>query len=345
MTNKQLIGFSFALFVYFLITLTPQAYAEEFDFQVKPIFPETQIGDAGYYHLQGNPNESITLQAEISNQSESEQTVVINSMNAFSGSQGILYQEKPVLTGSAILEEGYQFKSAVSHPEEVTLAPSESTVVDVAVTVPNLSGTLLGSLSFQVFKGTDSLTTETENSQLLIDEYRAINLGVQIDVTEYADTPDLAFSTPHFSPEQIALMVPMANNHPVIVENISGTYEITKTGEPDFSLTGEIPLFKMAPVTTFDYPINWANEPLTTGTYLLSSTFDVNGIAQTFEDEFVIEDSELEDTQKAKEERGEVEVEKESFPWLIAVIGLLLALIVALLIIIAVKFRKLKTKE
>jgi hypothetical protein len=42
-------------------------YAEEitFEFRVEPIFPESQIGKQGYYHLEGNPNETTTLQARV----------------------------------------------------------------------------------------------------------------------------------------------------------------------------------------------------------------------------------------------------------------------------------------
>lgn len=311
--------------------LTVYAEGNDFEFRVEPIFPESQIGNQGYYHFKGTPGSTVTLQARVINDSEKELNVTIRSLNAYSGNQGILYQPEPILEGTAITNELFQFNKATTSPTELSLDPLQSEVVEFKVTIPEINGTLLGSMEFRVFQGTEELTKEEENSQLLIDQYKAINIGVQIDVADYKETSSLNLEKPTFSPEQIAIMIPMGNNHPVIIPNISGTYEVTKSEDEAFSLTGDIPPFNMAPMTTFHYPIRWSEGMLEPGTYHVTSTLDVNGNTQTYKQTFSIENKEIKETQEKMEERGEIEVTPKTFPWMTVLIGLLIIVIVILL--------------
>ncbi|MGO4886173.1 WxL protein peptidoglycan domain-containing protein [Anaerobacillus sp. MEB173] len=308
-------------------------YAEgnDFEFRVEPIFPESQIGNQGYYHLKGNPNETVTLQARVINDSDKELNVTIRSLNAYSGNQGILYQTEPILEGTAITNDEFQFTKFVKNPKELTLSPLGSEVVEFSVNVPDINGTLLGSIEFRVFQGTEELTKKEEDSQLLIDQYRAVNLGVQVDITDYKETPSLTFESPHYSPEQMAIMVPMGNSHPVIVSNISGTYKVTKSKDEPFSLTGDMPSFKMAPMTAFHYPIRWSEGTLEPDDYNVTFTLNVNGQTQTYEQTVSIRNEQVKETQEKMEERGEVEIAPKTFPWTTVIIALLLVIVVILL--------------
>lgn len=333
------------LILTFAIILFPRTiiYADEndFEFRVEPIFPESQIGNQGYYHFKAQQNSTVALQAKVINDSERELTITIRSLNAYSGSQGIIYQEEPVLEGTAITDEKYQFRQTTKNPTEITLAPSESEVVEFSVTVPEITGTLLGSMEFKVFQKTEEFTQGEENSQLLIDQYRAINLGVQVDVTDYNETPSVTIEgTPTFSPEQIAIMVPIQNNTPIIVPEISGTYEITNQDDANFSVTGNIPAIKMAPMSSFNYPIRWTGGTLEPGTYQIASTMDVNGEPQTFEETFTIENDEVEETQQKMEDRGQLEVAPDSFPWTMVIIIALLVVVIILLLVMILKSKK-----
>lgn len=311
-------------------------YAEEndFEFRVEPIFPETQIGNQGYYHFKGKPNETVILQARVINESEKDLNVMIRSLNAYSGNQGILYQPEPILKGTAITNDKYQFTEVVKTLSELTLGPLESEFVEFSVNIPDLSGTLLGSMEFRVFQGTEELTEKEENSQLLIDQYKAINLGVQVDVTDYQEIPSLTLKSPHYSPDQMAIMVPIDNPHPVIVPNISGTYKVSKHEDKSFSLTGDMPSFKMAPMTAFNYPIRWSERTLEPGDYNVTFTLDVNGKTQTYEQTVSINNKEVKETQEKMVERGEVEIAPKTFPWTTVIIVLLVVIVIILLLIL-----------
>jgi hypothetical protein len=322
------------LFLHMLLSFPSSTiYAEEndFEFRVEPIFPESQIGNQGYYHFKGKPNETVTLQARVINDSEKELNVTIRSLNAYSGNQGIIYQTEPILKGTAITNDEFQFTKFAKNPMELTLGPLKSEVVEFLVNVPDIHGTFLGSMEFRVFQGTEELTKKEENSQLLIDQYRAVNLGVQVDITDYKETPSLIFESPHYSPEQMAIMVPMDNPNPVIVSNITGTYKVTKSEDESFSLTGEMPSFKMAPMTAFHYPIRWTEGTLEPGDYNVTFTLDVNGQTQTYEHAVSIKNEEIQETQEKMEERGEVEIAPNTFPWTTVIIVLLLVVVVILL--------------
>ncbi|WP_071392773.1 WxL protein host-binding domain-containing protein [Bacillus tuaregi] len=325
------------LWIFLLIILsfpTSIVFAEEndFEFRVEPIFPQTQVEKKGYYHFTGNPNETVPLQARVTNDSKNELTVQIQGLNAFSGNQGILYQEEPILEGSAIIDETYQFQKAATIPSEITLAPSESKVVDFSIKIPDIQGTLLGSMEFRVFQGTEELSQKAKNSQLLIDQYRAYNIGVQVDVTDYSETPALTLKEPQYSPERMAIMVPLDNANPVIVPNITGSYQVTKSKDESFSLVGDISAFKMAPMTAFHYPIRWSGETLEPGEYHVTLTLDVNGNTQTYEKSLSIKNKEIQETQQKMEERGEIEVAPKTFPWTMVIIGILVVVIIILIL-------------
>ncbi len=336
----------FLFFFAFVLILFPRntIYADEneFEFHVEPIFPKSQIGNKGYYHITAQPNSTVTLQARVINDSDQELTIAIRSLNAYSGSQGIIYQEEPVIEGTEITDERYQFRDATTTPtEEITLGPSGSEVLEFSVAVPDITGTLLGSMEFKVFQKTEEFAGGEDNSQLLIDQYRAINLGVQVDVTDYGETPSVKLEgTPTFSAEQTAILVPIQNTHPVIVPEISGTYEITKQDDAEFSITGNIAALKMAPMSSFYYPIRWTGGTLAPGTYQIASTLDVNGTAQTYEETISIGNEEVEETQEKMEARGQLEIEPDSFPWTMVIIIALLVIVIILLLVMILKSKK-----
>lgn len=254
-------------------------------------------------------------------------------MNAYSGNQGIIYQEEPVLEGASITNDSYQFKKAAISPSEVILGPLESKVVEFSIEIPEIYDTLLGSMEFRVFQGTEELTQKEENSQLLIDQYKAVVLGVQVDVTDYKESPSLTLEAPLYSPEQIAITVPLGNSHPIIVPNITGTYSITKSKDESFSLAGDIPSFNMAPMTAFHYLIKWSGETLEPGEYHVTLTLDVNGNTQAYKQSLSIKNKEIIETQEKMEERGEIEVAPKTFPWTTVIIGILVVAIVILILI------------
>lgn len=331
MKYRKILWILFPLILLVFTSFMIYAEGNDFEFRVEPIFSESQIGNEGYYHFKGKTNETVTLQARVINDSEKELNVTIRSLNAYSGNQGILYQPEPILEGTAITNDEYQFTELVKNPTEITLGPLESTIVEFSVNVPDINGTILGGMEFRVFQGTEELTRKEENSQLLIDQYKAVNLGVQVDVTDHSETPVLTLEKPHFSPEQIAIMIPMENKHPVIIPNTSGTYEITKQEDQAFSLKGDIPPFKMAPMTAFHYPISWSEGTLEPGTYHVTLTLDVNGNTQTYEQTLSIENKEIQETQEMRVERGEVEVAPKTFPWMTIIIAILMLVIIILL--------------
>lgn len=323
----------------------PFVYAVEndFEFRVEPIFPQSQVGNEGYYHFKGEPNQTVTLQAKVINESNETMQVLIRGLNAYSSKQGIVYQEEPASDTTSIVEESYQFKNAITTPSEISLEPLETKILDFSVKVPNIAGTLLGSMEFRVFQGTEELGNNEEQSQLLIDQYKAVNYGVQVDISDYTGETDISFGTPSYSPEQMAIMIPVENIHPVIVPNIAGTYEITKEGDEDFAIKGELASFKMAPMTSFQYPISWTEGTLEPGTYHVNSTLAINGKTKELEETVPIENDAIEKTENFMEERGEIEIKQQSFPWIPVIICI--AVILAFLFIWMIVKGKKKPKS
>lgn len=318
------------------------AYAEDsgLGFRVEPIFPKSQIEDVGYYHFKGHPGETITLQARITNQSEEPLKVLIQTFNAYSSDNGIVYQAEPTLEGTKILDKNYQLKQHVTTPAEINLAPLESKMMEFTVNVPDINGSLLGSMQFRIFKGTKALTEEGEKSQLLMDEYRALNYTVLVDIRDDGKEPSLHVTTPHFSPEQADIKVPFENQHPAVIKNISGSYEITNPEDDTFTVKGTIPTFNMAPMTVFEYPYQLENATLRPGTYTVKTILNVDGHKQTFKEDITIENNALKEAQENDVEgQNQTALEPNQFPWMYVIIGILL-IVIGVLVWILLKTRK-----
>jgi hypothetical protein len=142
-------------------------------FAVQIVTPENNIGDAGYYHIPGRPGETIALQAALSNLTSEPLEIRAVPLNAYSGPDGIFYQSPSEVDSRlySLADEDYGVSRYIQCADTFTLSAGESKTVDIVVTVPDVdAGTLLGSICFVVFTGTQQVEgAEGNNSAILID--------------------------------------------------------------------------------------------------------------------------------------------------------------------------------
>jgi len=299
------------------------AESQGYLFAVEMVPPANQIGNLGYYHIPGQPGEQITLQAQLTNHTHDSLEIKVVPMNAYSSQSGIFYQSPLEVDAKAypLFDEQYGLAQYISQTNPITLLPDQTQVVSIKVTVPNLtSGTLLGSIRFVTFAGTQAIQTadpKNQKAQMLIDKYQAIDTAIQIDLPQPAQ-PSVAVGNATFDGDQIGVRVAITNQAAIIQEKTTGTYEI-RDSENALLFSGAIQSFKMAPMTGFQYPLPWHYKTLAAGTYHLNLTLTVNSHDNSFEKTFTVSQQGIVNAQQAQEKINPMI--QPSFPsWLVVVL-------------------------
>lgn len=299
---------------------------------------QNQIGKVGYYHIPGKPGETVTLQARITNRTDKALEVKMVPLNAYSSNEGIFYQSPKEVDAKKyiLVDERYGLAQYIKENPPLTLQTHQSEIVSVSLTVPNLvKGTLLGSIRFVVFAGTQEVKQSdaaNKGSQLLIDKYQAMDTAVQIDLPQTADEPAVSFGNPTFNGDSANVNFDIINEGARIQDNISGSYEISDTTNNKL-FDGTIKSFKMAPMTRFQYPVPWNNKTLEPGNYVFTLKTNVAGKDITSTKDVSIENKAVQIAlDKQVEINPEIKPNRTTPIWIWIVIVLLVVIIILLFI-------------
>lgn len=317
-------------------------------FSVKVIPSVKQIGNVGYYHIPGEPGEEITLQAQLTNNTSHSFEVKVVPMNAYSSQDGIFYQS-PLEVNSQIyslIDEEYGLAQYISKTNPIVLQPNQTVVVPFSIAVPELiSGTLLGSIRFIAFAGTQEVQkadVQNKNAQMLIDKYQAIDTAIQIDLPRTIQ-PSISVGNANFNGDQIGISVAITNQSAIIQENIAGSYEIRDSGN-NVLFDGVIKTFKMAPMAEFQYPLSWQHKTLAAGAYSLSLNLSVNAEDTVYKRTFTVNQQGIAKAQQAQAKITPT-IQTSNFPWLLIVLGLLIFVSITLFIMYLRAKRLMSTKQ
>ena len=217
-----------------VLSFTPaQGYAAEsqgYLFTAEMIASTDQIDNVGYYHVPGEPGETITLQARLTNLSDQTLEIKAVPMNAYSAKDGIFYQSplEENTQSFTLADAQYGLAQYMTELSPISLSPLQEETVTFSVTLPNLDvGTLLGSIRFIAFAGTESSQNgekQQESARMLIDKYQAIDTAIQIDLPQKAN-PSITMGEPIFSEKKLSIK--LSNMAAIIQGNLIGTYEIS----------------------------------------------------------------------------------------------------------------------
>jgi hypothetical protein len=305
-------------------------------FSVEMVTSADQIDSVGYYHVSGESGQQITLQAKLTNLTDQSVEVKVVPMNAYSSQTGIFYQTSPGVDSGLyeLIDERYGLAQYMEAVDPITLSANQTEVVSFSIDVPDLDvGTLLGCIRFVSFEGTHEVqeaNEETDTSQILVDEYQAIDTPIKIDLPE-SDESATSIGDAAFDGDNLKVNFEIINQAAMVQENISGTYEVCDKDGSDL-FDGTIDTFKMAPMTGFRYSIPWQYGTLEAGTYTLSGKLNVNGEETDFVKSFVIDETSIQASLNTQA-KANPEIKSSSFPWPWIVVGFLAIVIIVLLFV------------
>jgi hypothetical protein len=329
---KEQIGRVILLLVIVIGFFPSLIYADErVDFSVKAVLPKNQL-DTGksYFDLRMKPGQIQVIEVILYNNHPKEELLIEATINNATTNQNglIVYDEEKDIDASlkTPVSEIVKFEE-----EEITIAAGESKTIKATISMPEeeFEGILLGGLHFQKV-----LQEEQATEGVSIQNQYAYVIGLQLSENDQLVKPELKFLSVESKlvNYRTAVQARIQNSQPVLMENIKVNAEVykDKDSEPYKTSASEI---KMAPNSTIDYTIDWENERLQAGNYLLKLKMDDGTDQWEWEEPFTIGD----EVKAINKEAVEVEAANHQSWYLIGLAGSLLVILLLVLYISRLK--------
>lgn len=318
--------------IFFMYTV-PLAFAKsgEIPFKVAPVLPENQNSDVtGYYDLKVEPNQQQNNYILVENLKNNPITVSITPFNAMTSNNGEIVYDVNV-KNDRFVNLKVKLDKYITNDRKIEIPAKASVKVPLKFSLPNINeGRVLGGIHVIADDETINETKIKQNkSTFQIKNQIAYVIGVNLQFPKNVAPKfsfgearvDMVYGAPKF-------FIEMKNSAPAVIKELNGTYEVTDY-EGKKVLNGSFSSMKMAPNTRFEYPIDWFEGEVKSGTYKLRVTADADGKNVKAEKIFTIkEDKAIEEFNK-----GVQKVSPEtSVPWwiyfiLILVVGFIFFII------------------
>jgi hypothetical protein len=304
---------------------------ERVDFSVKAILPDNQLDtEKSYFDLRMKPEQKQTIEVVLSNNHPKEELRIKATVNnATTNQNGLIVYDEEKETDSSLktpISEIVEFEA-----EEFTVPAGKSITGKATISMPEeeFEGILLGGLHFQKISQEEQATEGVS-----IQNQYAYVIGLQLSENAQLVKPELNFLSVESKlvNYRTAVQARIQNSQPVLMENIKVNAEVykDKDSEPYKTSASEI---KMAPNSTIDYTIDWENERLQAGNYLLKLKMDDGTDQWEWEEPFTIGD----EVKAINKEAVEVEAANHQSWYLIGLAGSLLVILLLVLYISRLK--------
>jgi hypothetical protein len=248
---------------------------------VMPILPDNQKdGVERYFHLLFESGDIQQLNVKISNPTDQDQIVNIATANALTAQNGgIIYVSKNNSQHVGLIDQNYALKGYLQVESEVKVTARSTLNVPVTVKVPKgEAGSFLGGLLFTVkSSNTKPETNDNEgNATFSITNRFVYAMAIQLDLPKTA-TASFVLENANVEtyPSEPKLLIHMKNESPMILRDVSGSYEVTNDeGRTLFS--GKWEPFMAAPKSEIHYPIAWNYKMMEPGNYFIKLHINLN---------------------------------------------------------------------
>lgn len=258
----------------FGMTMTASATPLTSPIAAAPELPANQqAGVAGYFDLAVQPGAKQTVFIRITNLTDAPvplQVAAVNGLTAVNG--GTQYVSGTGTAVAQLLDTQYALSRHLTVPSTVQLAPHATQRLPVTIQVPvDGQGTYLGGVRLTTPATSGSATPAGAGGVGFTIRNRVqLVIGIQLNLPSPA-TPALTIGDVGLSvvPAGARIAINLRNPSASLLGGVSGTYRVTQ-GQTKV-LTGSFGPFKMAPMTSIQYPVPWAGTPVP-GTYQVTIT-------------------------------------------------------------------------
>ena len=326
-----------------LKTIVQAEEDSEGGFSFEVIRPENQKNsEVTYFDLLMTPNQKQTVQIKLNNTSDKERKISLKLNSAKTNSNGVIEYGPSQIKEDASVK--YKFTDLVKAPEEVTLAPQSSQLVDINISMPesSIEGYISGGIQLQDI--TDGGKESQTDQGMVINKF-AYLIGFLLSESDTEGLkPDLKFNKvyPGLKNYSNSILVNFSNITPVYVEEMTVDVQIMKKNSDEVIYDSKKSNMRMAPNTLIDFPVSLNGDRMVAGEYrakILVTSKD-NG-RWLWEEAFKITDGEAD---KFNEQDLSL-VQDKGINWLL-IIGIVVSMLVVLVLIyLIIRFLRKKKEE
>lgn len=316
------------------------AAAETMAYSVKANIPENQINKTlTYFDLKMEPNQRQDITLTVSNSSDAKATILISPNVAMTNQNGVIDYSKVNAKIDSTLKN--PLTSVISKAQEVTLEPKETKQVPFTLQMPEkeFDGLILG--GFYISKKEDTSKLEAKEKDVQIKNKYSYVIGLQIreNTNEVKPVIELHDIKPTLLNYRTAVTANIQNTEATIIKELDIDAKVMKKGNTKVLHETNKKGLSIAPNSNFDFPINWDNQSLDPGTYMLQLAAQSGEDKWKFEKEFTI--SSKESTNLNKEA---VELERAEPNWIL-IISVVVGVILLLMLVIGFFLYRHKKKK
>ena len=305
-------------------------FAEKMDLGVQTIPSEKQIDKTkSYFDLRVKPGEKQTISLLLSNSSDKEMKVAIETNTAVTNQNGIIDYKQPQQKPDDTLS--VQFSDLISGEKEVTIGAKQTKEVDFTLTIPKTTfkGAVLGGIYVKKIE-----TNEEKNKQKEVqikNEY-SVAIGVLLSESDEQVTSNLVLNEVHPSLENYRTVVTanIQNTQPKLEGEMTVQAEITEKGKEKVIHSTKKENMKMAPNSNFNFPISWNNEPLKPGRYTIDVSIQTSSGKWRLTKDF---DIKAEESKKLNAEAVELKKDDRTLYFIIGSSSFVIILLLLLLLL------------
>lgn len=232
-------------------------------FSVRPIIPDNQNSNLGYFNLDLNPMQKQVVQVEVFNESEEEIEVVVEVNKATTSDVGNINYQQTDKTDESLIHNIEEV--VTSEKEKVILLPRESKIVHFTIKMPEVEfkGILLGGLRFTL--------ADKENEVVGIENRFAYTVGFVLSNSQ--DELPVNLNLMDITTGQLNyrnhILVNLQNDIPRIIDQMEVCAKVYVKNENTLVYSSENSGLRMAPNSNFYYGISTNETAFKSGEYTL----------------------------------------------------------------------------
>ncbi|WP_314067963.1 DUF916 and DUF3324 domain-containing protein [uncultured Vagococcus sp.] len=289
-------------------------------YYVKPILPANNQGDeTSYYNLLMTANTAQTLQLEIVNDTETDKTFTVETVDSRTMSDGTIGYDNQHDKDST---SHNRFTNMVSKLEPVTVKARTKKIVAMVVKTPleEFDGIVLGGVR----------VTERQVDRQIggVANVFSYVVPVKIQETKKNISNQLVFQGIDVNQTKAESLVTinLENINPSIINNMSLQINITKENSSTLLYSKVLKSLQIAPTSIFSHTISIGDVPLEAGNYQVELKGTADGLKESWQEVFTI------DKKQAKRTNDVFSLTNNTYSWQnLVIIVLLIAVGVSIL--------------
>lgn len=311
------------LLLFVFLTPNLSAKGEDVPFSVRAILPDNQIDkNVSYFDIEMAQGDEQVLPVILYNSSNHPVRVVVDRHFAATNSNGVITYDGSIKKSDKSMIYPFEKISHITQ-KEVTVPPSQSTIVHISVKAPhqNFDGIILGGIYIKQ-KPTDNNT----NQGVQIQNQYAYAIAVQIREKDnnMKVKPELKLNNVKATTidKHTGAQTDFVNPTATIIKNLKFKGAIYKQDSDDILYERKVDDFDVAPNSLFHFPIMFENQKIKPGKYTFKGSAQNKDHQWTFEKNFTVTNKEA---QQANDDAVELN-QGISVWWFIVPIAMLIAI-------------------